>query len=504
MLTVDLGNKINIIIQNGGEMRERWDSRTAFILAAIGSAIGLGNVWRFPYIAYQNGGGAFLIPYFVAMVTAGIPLLILEFGLGHKMVGSAPFSFKKISQKYEWVGWLALLMAFGIVTYYAVIMGWCVGYLVKSFTLAWGQNVEHFFYNDFLKISSGIHEIGGINPHILIGLVITWIAIYFCIIKGVKSVGKVVLITVPLPWLCLLILAVRGITLPGAIDGIKYYLTPNFAALAKPQVWLAAYSQIFFSLSIGFGIMIAYASYLPRKSDINNNAVITAFSNCLTSYIAGFAVFSSLGYLALMTNKGVADVTVGGPGLAFISYPTIINLLPFGAAFFGVIFFIMLLTLGIDSAFSLVEATVAGGMDEWGLPRKVTNIGICVIGFLGGLIFTTKGGLYVLDVIDHFLSNFGLVIVGLLECIIIGFIFKANNLREYVNGISEFHLGTIWNFSIKFLTPIILIVLLTLNLIERIKTPYGGYPVWIGWVLLVGIFVCAVILSRIKGRKDVS
>ena len=483
-------------------MRERWDSRSAFVLAAIGSAIGLGNVWRFPFIAYQNGGGAFLIPYFVAMITAGIPLLILEFGLGHKMVGSAPFSFAKIGKKYEWVGWFALLMAFGIVTYYAVIMGWCFGYLYHSFTLAWGQDVSNFFYQDFLKRSSGINEIGGINVHILVGLALTWIAIYFCIIKGVKSVGKVVLITVPLPWLCLVILALRGITLPGALDGIKYYLTPNFSTLASPRVWLAAYSQIFFSLSIGFGIMIAYASYLPRNSDINNNAVITGFSNCLTSYIAGFAVFSSLGYLAQMTKQSVAEVATGGPGLAFVAYPTIINLLPFGAAIFGIIFFLMLLTLGIDSAFSLVEAAVAGGMDRWGIPRRVTNVSICVFGFLGGLIYTTKAGLYILDVVDHFLSNFGLVLVGLLECILIGYILKSKTLREYVNSISEFRLGKAWDFSIKILTPTVLIILLVFNLIERIRTPYGGYPVWIGWTVLLGFLVIAWLIVNL-GRRDV-
>ncbi|RKX70980.1 sodium-dependent transporter [candidate division WOR-3 bacterium] len=483
-------------------MRERWDSRSAFVLAAIGSAIGLGNVWRFPYIAYQNGGGAFLIPYFVAMITAGIPLLILEFGLGHKMSGSAPFSFARIAKRYEWIGWFALLIAFGIVTYYAVIMGWCFGYLYHAFSLAWGKDVSSFFYKDFLHLSSGIGEIGGINPHILIGLALTWIAIYFCIIKGVKSVGRVVLITVPLPWLCLIILAIRGITLPGALEGIKYYLTPNFAALTRPQVWLAAYAQIFFSLSIGFGIMIAYASYLPKNSDINNNAVITGFSNCLTSYIAGFAVFSSLGYLALMTKKSVADVAAGGPGLAFISYPTIINLLPFGAAVFGVIFFLMLLTLGIDSAFSLVEAAVAGGMDRWRISRKVTNIAVCVIGFLGGLIYTTDAGLYILDVVDHFLSNFGLVLVGLLECLIIGYVLKAKVLREYVNSISEFRLGPAWDFSIRFLTPGVLILLLSLNLIERIKSPYGGYPGWIGWVVLLLIFIIALLFARI-GRSDV-
>ena len=273
--------------------RTRWDSRTAFVLAAIGSAIGLGNIWRFPYICYKYGGGAFLIPYFVALLTAGIPLLILEFAIGHRMEGSAPLSFAKISKKTEWLGWFALLIGFGIVCYYAVIMAWSAKYLISSFTLAWGADTKTFFFSKVLNISGGVFEIGRPQGWIVLALFFCWICIVLATWKGIKTVGKVVYITVTLPWVLLIIFVIRGLTLPGAMDGIRYFLTPNFKALANLEVWHAAYSQIFFTLTVGFGVMIAYASFLPRKSDIVNNALIISLSNCATSYIAGFAVFST-------------------------------------------------------------------------------------------------------------------------------------------------------------------------------------------------------------------
>ncbi len=462
---------------------DRWQKRSSFILAAIGSAVGLGNVWRFPYICYQNGGGAFLIPYFVALFTTGIPLMILEFGLGHMMQGSAPKSFFQVRKRAEWVGWWAILVGFFITTYYAVIMSWCFSYLVHSWKLSWGNSAEKFFSQSFLHLSSGPGSLGGVRWPILIGLLLTWIFIYLCISKGTKSVGKVVLVTVPLPVLLLAILVVRGLTLPGAMEGLRFYLTPKFAVLKDPKVWLAAYSQIFFSLSLGFGVLIAYASYLPRKSDIVNNAFITSLANCGTSFFAGFAVFSTLGYLAQVTNAKVADVVSGGLGLAFVTYPTVISLLPFAASLFGILFFLMLLTLGIDSAFSLIEAVVAGGMDRWGLNRKRANLIFCGVAFLLGIVFTTNGGLHWLDIVDHFLNNFGLVPVCLVECLIIGYFFGPSKLRNYANRNSDFSIGGWWDVLIKFVSPLILLGILGWVVWEAIRTHYGGYP---GWALGVG------------------
>lgn len=482
------------------EKRGRWDSRSAFLLAAIGSAVGLGNVWRFPFIAHQNGGGAFLIPFFIAMFTAGIPLLILEFGLGNLMQSGAPASFAKVDKRWEWLGWFALLIAFGIVSYYTVIMGWCFSYLIYSFKLAWGANPEDFFYQCFLGLSSGPETLGGIRIPVLLGLLATWASIFLIIIKGAKSVGKVVLITVPLPWLCLLILAVRGVTLPGALEGLKYYLTPDFGALRNPSVWMAAYSQVFFSFSIGFGVMIAYASYLPKRSDISNNALITGIADSLTAFIAGLAVFSTLGYLAYETGVGVQDVVKSGPGLAFCTYPMTIMLLPFGASFFGVVFFLMLLTLGIDSAFSLVESAVAGLHDKWKISRIKANSLVCGIALVFGIVFTTQGGLYWLDITDHYLTNFGLAVVGLIECLVIGYVFKAKKLREYVNGDSEIKLGRWWDYCISVLTPIVLGLLILWTLIKRISVPYEGYPQWAlflgGWFVVVVALEAALLLAN--------
>jgi NSS family neurotransmitter:Na+ symporter len=480
--------------------RDRWDSRAGFVLAAVGSAVGLGNVWRFPYICYKNGGGAFLIPYFVALLTAGIPLLILEYALGHRMQAGAPKSFENVSQKTGYVGWWAVFAGFAIVTYYAVIMAWCFGYLIHSLSVAWGANAESFFHYTFLQLSSGPGALGSIRWPVLLGLVATWISILLIIHKGVKSVGKVVLVTVPLPLLLLVIMVIRGVTLPGAAEGLRYYLTPNFEALTDPNVWLAAYGQIFFTLTIGFGVMIAYASYLPKKSDIANNAFITGLVNCGTSFLAGFAVFSTLGYLAHVTGTGVEDVVSSGISLAFITYPTMIRLLPFGASIFGLIFFLMLLTLGIDSAFSLVEAAVAAGRDRWKISRKAINLFTCGIAFILGLVFCTEAGLYWLDIVDHFINNFGLVLIGLFECLAIGYVFGAKKMRDYINSVSEIKLGAWWDWLIKVIVPIILVITVIMSTVNLLRVPYGSYPQWAlligGWGVALLILALALMANR--------
>lgn len=488
-------------------MRDQWDNRSAFILAAIGSAIGLGNIWRFPYICYENGGGAFLIPYFVALITTGIPLMILEFSLGHKFAASAPAAFRKIGRYKGWLGWFALLVAFGIVSYYAVIMAWSFNYLKFSCTLSWEAETERFFHNNVLNLSSGPFELGGVRGSILLGLLLTWVAIVGCVWRGPKTVSKVVYVTVILPWLILIAFVIRGVTLPGAIEGLKYYLTPDFAVLRNPQVWVAAYSQIFFTLTLGFGVMIAYASYLPRDSDIINNAFIVSLANCGTSFLAGFAVFSTLGYYSHCQGVPVPDVVEGGMGLAFITYPTIISLLPFARHLFGVLFFLMLLTLGIDSAFSLVEAGVAGIMDKWKVRKRVVvTITFGIVGLIIGIVYTTGAGLYWLDIVDHFMSNIGLVVVALLECIVLGYLYKLGELKTYANNLSEFRVGNWWDFCIKILTPIILVVLVVLEIINRVKGSYEGYPrgaeILGGWLVLAVFLGIAIFLNRLKGRED--
>jgi NSS family neurotransmitter:Na+ symporter len=474
-------------------------------MAAIGSAVGLGNVWRFPYIAYTNGGGAFLIPYFIALFTAGIPLLILEFSFGHWSRHGAPGAFQKIGKKWEWVGWWSSLVPFVIVAYYVVVMAWCFSYMIYSIDIRWGSNAEHFFLTDYLGTTTSPLNVGGIQIPVLLSLIVIWFLVFAILYKGVGRIGKVVMITVPLPWILLLILTIRGITLPGSIEGISYYLTPNFTKLTDVNVWLAAYAQVFFSVGIAQGIMITYASHLQKKSDISNNAVIIALADTGTSFLAGFAVFSVIGYLAMSQGVGIENLGIAGPSLAFITYPTAIALFPVATTLFGILFYIALLTFGIDSAFSMIEPMSIGLHTKWRMTKQKATALICVAGFLASLVFTTGSGLYWLDIVDHFISSFGLVLVGLVECLILGWVFHLAILRENANKTSDIIIGRWWDVLIKYIVPSILTILLLAAVYQNILTPY--VEPW--WLILVGgvfpclgIFVVSFLLMKLKGRED--
>jgi len=474
-------------------------------MAAIGSAVGLGNVWRFPFVCYDNGGGAFLIPFFVAIFTAGIPLLILEFSVGRWARTSPPEAFKKVNPKYEWFGWVTVLMPFIVATYYVVIMAWCFSYMIYSVDLRWGSDATGFF-TKFLGDTGSALEIGGISLPILLGLVAVWFTIFFILYKGVKRIGKVVALTVPIPTALLIILTIRGLTLPGAMEGISYYLTPNFSALGDVNVWVAAYAQVFFSFSLAQGIMITYASFLKKKSDITNNAYIIAFADAGTSFLAGFTVFSIVGYLAYSQGVGIPALgdKIAGPSLTFITYPTAISLLPFAAAVFGIMFFIALLTFGIDSAFSMIEPISDGVNAKWKISKaKATGL-LCIMGFFISLIFATGGGSHLLDLVNHYAADFGLLIIGLLECVILGWLYSLYKLRAHANETSEIQLGAWWDYLIKYVIPAIIIFLLIASTINNIIGYDFDYPAW--FVLIVGfsplliIFIVAFLLQRTKTK----
>ena len=488
-------------------VREQWDNRTAFILAAIGSAIGLGNLWRFPYVCFQNGGGTFLMVYIIALLTTGIPLLLLEFSLGHSMQGSSPLSFSKIKKKFEWFGWIPVLIGFMIVCYYSVIMAFCIKYGIASITQDYALNPSDYFFKDTLGLTSGPFEFGGFTKQfavLALGLLVSWIWIIFSIWKGAKTVSKVVYFTVLIPWMLLLVFVVRGITLPGAMEGLAYYLTPDFSKLLDLQVWLAAYTQIFFSLSVGFGVMIAYSSFLPRKTDLVNNAFIIGFADALTAFVGGLAVFGALGDHAHTLGKPITELSdIAGPGLTFVTYPSIIANLPL-APFFGVLFFLMLLTLAIDSAFLMVEGFTASIIDKWKVSHLKANLTVSSAAFIIGLVFCTGAGLYWLDILDHFMNFIALGVSVLFACILIGWIHGAGKVREYANSISEFRIGKWWEISIKYFTPILLIILLGNEIVSRIKGSYENYgrlPEFFGgWLIIILLPLAGYLMYKLKGK----
>ncbi|HDM78687.1 MAG TPA: sodium-dependent transporter [Deltaproteobacteria bacterium] len=485
--------------------RERWHSRAAFVLAAIGSAVGLGNVWRFPYMAYNNGGGAFLIPYFFALLIIGIPVMIIEFGLGSKMQAGPSYALEKVKKGTGWIGWGAVIVSYLLVAYYAIIIAWCWVFLFKSITVAWAGHEKVFFFEKILQISKDPASIGGFSVPVLIGSLITWITIYLIIFKGLGPIGKVAKITVILPIILLAIIFIRGITLPGSIKGIIFYLQPNFSKLLNAGVWISAFGQIFFSLSLGMGVMIAYSSFIPRDSDVNNNSFITCFANCGVSFFAGFAVFTVLGYLSYATGQPFSKVVSSGIGLAFVVFPTAIAKMPLFKSVFGVIFFMTLLSLGINSAFSLVEGFITNLRDLVNISKERASLYVCAGAFLLGLIFTTKAGLYWLDIIDHYVANLGMVTVALVESILVGWFFGVDRFRKMVNETSEIRLGKWFNVVVKYIIPITLITMMTKYYYEEFQKPYGGYPVWclvIGAGLVISCFVISYFINKKAVEKE--
>jgi len=465
--------------------RAQWKTQWGFLLAAIGSAIGLGSIWRFAYICYENGGGAYLIPYFVALVTAGIPLMILEYGIGHHMRGSAPMSFAKIRPHWEWLGWwMVIFVMFGIVMYYAVVVAWCVCYIGFSFNLAWGADPNRFFFHQFLGATTGPLEMGDVRSPILLGLLIVWIVnwviVFFGVEKGIERANKIFM---PLLFVLILILVGWVWFLPGAKEGIIRYLKPDFSRLANPKVWIDAYSQMFFTLSLGFGIMVTYASYLPKKADINFNASMTVLVDTIVSVVAGLAVFGTLGYMTAQVNKPFEQVVQHGIGLAFVAYPQAIGLLPSFPRLFGVLFFLTLTVAGIASTISILESFSAAVIDKFHYSRKTVVTVLSVVGFLGGIVFATGGGFAWLDIVDHFLNHYGLFAACTLQCILVGWVYGASRLREHVNPISVFRVGRLFDFSIRYLIPAVLFFLFVNDLIQDIRQPYGGYS-WIAIILI--------------------
>lgn len=246
--------------------REQWGTKAGFLLAAIGSAVGLGNIWRFPYVAYSNGGGAFLIPYFFAIFTAGIPLLILEYGMGHKFRGSTPLAIARANKKWEWLGWWPIISAVIILSYYSMILSLAMKYLTLSFNKVWGNDTNSYFYDEVLKVSSSPFDFRGIIIPILIGITLVWLINWFICYKGIKAgIEKLSKILLPALLIIMIIIVIKGVTLKGASLGLNTLFTPDWKKVKDPKVWIAAYGQVFFSLSIATGIMMTYSSYLPKK-----------------------------------------------------------------------------------------------------------------------------------------------------------------------------------------------------------------------------------------------
>ncbi|EKM3678499.1 sodium-dependent transporter [Vibrio alginolyticus] len=483
--------------------REQWGSRAGFILAAVGSAIGLGNIWRFPYMAYENGGGAFFIPYIFAMITAGIPFMILEFSMGQKYRGSAPKTLAKIHSKFEWLGWFQVGVAAVIAVYYVAVIGWSISYFGLSFTQGWGTDTNAFFFSEYLKLGDNSPtDLGSIQWKIALSMVIAWAITYTAIAKGVKSgIERASKIMMPILFLMVIFLIGRMIFLPGALDGVNYMFEPDFSKIWDVKVWAAAYGQIFFTLSIGFAIMLAYSSYLPEKSDITNNAFMTVLINCGFSILAGIMIFSVLGYMAQEQGKPLTEVVSAGVGLAFVTLPAAINLLP-APYILGPLFFFALVVAGLSSHISIMEAVTSAIIDKLKWSRKKAANVVIGIGFVVSMTFATNGGLLLLDLVDHFANNVGIMVGGLVEIVLMAWLLKrVPEVRNYVNERSDFSVGQWFEICLRFVTPIMLAIILATKLYALITEGYGGYDLTLGWALIAALFIFGLVINAVN-RKE--
>ena len=499
--------------------RSQWGTRAGFVLAAMGSAIGLGNIWRFPYVAYEGGGGAFFLPYLIALLTAGIPILIMEFTMGHKYRGSAPLTFSRINKKFEWVGWWGIAVAFVISTYYAVIIAWAMSYMVFSFNQAWGEDTGGFLY-DYLGVSN-INFVegtfGSYVPGVLIPLIIVWAIVLFILFRGVRrGIELANRIFIPMLAIVFLIIVIRSITLDGAIAGLDAFFKPDFSAIMNADVWVLAYGQIFFSLSIAFAIMITYSSYLDKKADITSNAFIVGFGNSSFELLAGIGVFGALGYLAHTSGQAINEVVSDGVGLAFAVFPVIINELPGLNGMFGFLFFLSLTLAGITSLISISETYVAGVSEKFNISRnKAVAIAAGFAALISIAIFSTEGGLFFLDAADYFINQFGVAFLGLVEVIVIVWVLrKLRDLQSHADSVSNVKLGLWWRVSLSVITPIILgymlIDLFRTNILGLHDTDNGNYEgysdafiMYSGWFVAAGAIIVGFLFMLKKWHPDV-
>ncbi|MDO4898225.1 MAG: sodium-dependent transporter [Rothia sp. (in: high G+C Gram-positive bacteria)] len=488
--------------------REGFSSRKVFIFAAIGSAVGLGNIWRFPYVAYDNGGGAFMIPYLVALLTAGLPFLFFDYVIGHRARASSPLSFRRLNRKTEFIGWWHMGINFIIAIYYAAILAWAARYVFYSFNHEWGSDPATFLMQDFLQVSDPADGITfDFVPGILIPIVIIWVLLAAIMSLGVqKGVGLANIFFIPVLVIMFVGMVIYSLTLEGAWTGLDALFTPDWSALTRPEVWVAAYGQIFFSLSIGFGIMVTYASYLKNKTDLTGTGAVVGFANSGFELLAGIGVFAALGFMATAANTAVSEVATSGIGLAFIAFPTIISQAP-GGTLIGVLFFSSLLFAGFTSIISIVEVIVAGVEDKFNLGRvRSTLLVILPIAVISTLLMATTSGLLVLDILDNFVNQFGILAVGLVSIFVVAYLVRALPvLRDHINERSSWKMGKLWMILLAGITPLILGYSLVNTFIGLLKEPYEGYPAEMlnvfGWGMVAVLLIAAVLISMLPWSK---
>ncbi|TGZ58016.1 hypothetical protein CRM22_009780 [Opisthorchis felineus] len=529
--------------------REQWQRRFDFLLACVGMSVGLGNVWRFPYLCYKNGGGAFLIPYFISVLAAGLPVFLLEVTLG-QLTSQGGIAAWNICPLFRGIGVASAVTNFCLDCYYNVILAWAIHYLFSSFSsvLPWthcrnswntdrcrdvgadnmtvmsivtnGTSNQTFLPTDpaaeywerhVLRISDGIEQMGSVQWELALCLLVAWIVVFLCIYKGIKTSGKIMYVTATTPYVFMFILLGRAVSLEGSSIGLRYYITPDWGKLADMTIWSDAGAQIFFSYSISLGTLAAFGSYNGYHHNSFRDCVAFAIINTFTSLLAGLVIFATLGHMSLVAGISIDKVAESGPGLAFVVYPKALGLLP-ASPFWAVCFFIMILLLGIDSQFAGVEGLVTSITDFF--PRLVLKprlrmifVGsICVACYMIGLPMITNGGMYVFQLFNHYAGSLIILLTAFFECIAAGYVYGARKLGRNMKSMHGWGLGHLpvafWCVITPCFTLIVFIISVAvyeeLTYSRSTQTEVYEYPAWavlVGWMLAsCSVFMIPIVM----------
>ena len=446
------------------EKRGGFSGRLGFLLATAGAAVGLGNLWRFPYLAEQYGGGIFLLVYLILVVTFGVVMLITELAIGRRTGKSCFDALMDLCDKYPIIGWIAMLVPAIIVPYYCVIGGWVTKYFADYATGNGSDLAANGFFGSFTQM-----DLGGLFdspvPWFLIYALLTIVVVVFGVEKGIERLSKVLM---PALFVLLIAICVYMLTIPGISDGLAYYLVPDFDRLSFSTL-AGAVSQLFYSLSIAMGISIAYGSYMRKQDNIEKSAYTVALTDTSVAFLSGLMIVP-----AFVLFSGSSEGMTSGFGLLFTTMPQVFDVMP-GGEFVGIAFFLLAMFAALTSSIALMEAVVAVLKDHWHMTRVracvIVSAVILVLGMLaclgeGPLSFIEPLGMTFLAFFDFITNSVMMPIVALITCILIGYVVKTRYVVEEVESSGcEFRIKTVYGFMIKYVCPVILVIILVVGIL---------------------------------------
>ncbi|PCI24615.1 sodium-dependent transporter [Candidatus Peregrinibacteria bacterium] len=473
-------------------IRPAWSSNVIYILAAIGCAAGVGNIWRFPMMAYSYGGGAFLLALLVSNAFIIFPLMMTETVLGQEFRLSGPQAFNKIKPGSAWIGWMGVLVSLFVLVYYIPLMAWAVKYLFLAFTGDFLVDPTTYFDVHILNRSASISDMGGFQWSVLAALLLCYAVIMFSLRKGVHSLGNVVKWTATLPFVLLFILVIRGVTLPGAMTGLEALFIPDWSQLKDLELWQAAIGQSFFSASLAFGYFMVAGSHRPKDHEIARSSLWIIIGNLMVSILSGMAVFSTLGFMAHVSEKPISEVAAGGPSLIFTVLPAAMAQMPFASIFFTVLLLIVFIMLAIDSAFGLFEVVVGAFHDLF--PKKtykesLRNVMIFI--FILSLPLMTGAGFYYLDIIDHFIGTYLIMFIGMLEAFMMAYFIGPEKIRNLINKREPGKgIGKWFNIAL-YIIPLLLLTIIIPVFKQEFTESYEDYSMF--YIVVLGLIPLAIV-----------